>query len=151
MAKKRIIAVIATAVLSISLFAGCGAQATYKDGTYKAEYSAADSRGWKPQLSLVIKDDKISEVTFDYINDAGVLKTNDDVYKLAMEAKTGTYPAKYTEELEKALIEKQKVEDVATVTGATSSTANFKALAAAALEKAKAGDTATAIVEMKAE
>jgi major membrane immunogen (membrane-anchored lipoprotein) len=151
MAKKRIIAVIATAVLSISLFAGCGAQATYKDGTYKAEYSAADSRGWKPQLSLVIKEDKITEVTFDYVNEAGALKTADEAYKTAMEAKTGTYPAKYTEDLEKALIEKQKVEDVAAVTGATSSSANFNALAAAALEKAKAGDTATAIVEMKAE
>ena len=58
-----------------------------------------------------------------------------------MEAKTKTYPEKYSQELNDKLVEVQDVSKVDTVSGATGSTEEFKALAKAALEAATKGDT----------
>ncbi|WP_169338258.1 FMN-binding protein [Paenibacillus sanguinis] len=122
----------------------------YDDGTYNVAAEAFDDHGWKPQLELVIKDHKIESVNFDYTNEEGKLKTEDEGYKAAMEPKSGTYPAKYTEELEKALIEKQLVGDVDVIAGATTSSNNFKALVEYALdEMAEVGDTSAHTIKLE--
>lgn len=122
----------------------------YDDGTYKIEADAFDDHGWKPQLELVIKDHKIDSVNFDYVNEEGKLKTEDAEYKASMEAKSGTYPAKYTEELEKQLVEKQLIGNVDAITGATTSSYNFTALVETALDDmAEIGDTSTKAIKIE--
>lgn len=122
----------------------------YDDGTYNVAAEAFDDHGWKPQLELVIKDHKIESANFDYTNEEGKLKTEDEGYKAAMEPKSGTYPAKYTEELEKALIDKQLVGDVDVIAGATTSSNNFKALVEYALdEMAEVGDTSAHAIKIE--
>ncbi|MBY9077796.1 FMN-binding protein [Paenibacillus sp. HN-1] len=122
----------------------------YEDGTYKVSADAFDDHGWKPQLDLEIKDHQIAGVQFDYVNKDGKLKTEDADYKAAMEAKSKTYPAKYTEELEKQLIDKQQIGSVDAVSGATTSSNNFKALVEYALDDmAEIGDTSPAAIKIE--
>ena len=53
---------------------------------------------------------------------------------MGSQSPTGMYPAKYSEELEKQLIEAQDIAKVATVAGATTSSNNFKVLVAELLK-----------------
>lgn len=121
----------------------------YDDGVYKVSGDAFDEHGWKPQLDLEIKDHTIAAVQFDYVNEAGKLKTEDAGYQASMEPVSGTYPAKYTEELEKQLIEKQQIGSVDAVSGATTSSNNFMVLVEHALDElAEVGDTTPATVKI---
>jgi major membrane immunogen (membrane-anchored lipoprotein) len=123
---------------------------TYKDGTYKVEFDKFDANGWKGQLELTVKTDKITAVKFDYVNKDGKLKSADAAYKAAMEPKTKTYPAKFIPELQQKLIDKQDVAAVDAVAGATGSTNEFKTLAKYALdEMAKKGVTTPAVIPAK--
>ncbi|WP_326511702.1 FMN-binding protein [Clostridium intestinale] len=154
MKKKTLLSVIAAATLAVTVFAGCGKKedtaTKIKDGTYKAEASAFDDKGYKPFVEVEYKDGKIASAKFDYTNEKdGTLKSANADYNKAMAAKSGTSPDKYTVELAKALVEKQDVEKVDTVTGATHSSENFKTLVKAAVDNATAGKTDTAKVEIK--
>jgi major membrane immunogen (membrane-anchored lipoprotein) len=119
---------------------------TYVDGTYKATYDYIDSHGWKPQISITILKDKITAVKFDYINPDKKLKSQDPAYEKAMKAVNGIGPAEYIPQLNKKLLDAQDLLKVDTITGATHSTDNFKALATVALSNAKKGNkTATVL------
>jgi major membrane immunogen (membrane-anchored lipoprotein) len=123
---------------------------TYKDGSYKVEFDKFDANGWKGQLELTVKADKITAVVYDSVNKDGKKKTADEGYKAAMEPKSKTYPAKYSAELTKSLLDKQQVASVDTVAGATSSSNEFKTLAKYALdEMAKKGVTTPAVIPAK--
>lgn len=124
---------------------------SYKDGTYKAAYNKLDSHGWKGQVELTIKDNKITACTFDYVNKDGALKSKDEGYNSAMLKASKTNPAEFSVKLPQSLLDKQKVDAVDTVTGATHSTQDFKSLVAAALANAVKGDTSTAIVALPEE
>lgn len=139
---KKLVALASATLLAASVFVGCGKSASgMKDGTYKAEYDNVDTKGWKAYVELKVAKGKITEATYDYVNANNELKTADKKYEEAMKGKSGTYPAKYTEELEKALVEKQDVTKVDKVTGATSSSDHFKSLAEAAIKNANEGKT----------
>lgn len=123
---------------------------TYKDGSYKVEFDKFDANGWKGQLELTVKADKITAVVFDYVNKDGKKKSVDEAYKAAMEPKTKTYPGKFIPELTKSLLDKQAVASVDTITGATTSTNEFKTLAKYALDDmAKKGTTTPAVIPAK--
>lgn len=121
-----------------------------KDGTYKAAYDNFDSHGWKATVQIDVKDGKIAACTFDYVNKDGKLKTQDADYNSSMKAQNGTSPAEYSPKLAQSLVDTQDIAKVDSVTGATSSSNNFKTLAAAALEKAKTGDTSETTVPLPA-
>jgi major membrane immunogen (membrane-anchored lipoprotein) len=140
---RKLLLVLACLVLATSAFAA----GKYVDGTYAGTYDAMDSHGWKPQMTLVVKGGKIADLTFDYVNKKGELKTKDAGYNKAMMAKNKTNPEKAYPELAKKVIAKQDA-PVDTVTGATSSSANFNALAVALVAKAKAGDKAATLLPM---
>jgi major membrane immunogen (membrane-anchored lipoprotein) len=127
------------------------ATTTYKDGTYKAEYDNFDSHGWKSTVSLTISGDKITDVVFDYVNKDGGLKSKDAAYEDQMKKVNKIGPAEYTVQLADALKSSQDITKVDSLTGATTSSNNFKTLATAALEKAKAGDTTTAVLPLPKE
>ncbi|KOA18420.1 FMN-binding domain protein [Clostridium homopropionicum DSM 5847] len=169
--KKKLLYVVTAAALSTSLLVGCGSSSktaetgskpadststantttkAYKDGTYKATYDFLDGHGWKPQLEIEIKDGKIAKVVYDSANAEGKLKTKDDAYNKLMKSKSNTSPAEYSPKLQDALVKSQDYTKVDTVTGATESSEEFKALAAAALAKAEKGDTSAAVLQMNA-
>lgn len=121
----------------------------YEDGLYRVEADAFDEHGWKPFVEVQVTDGNVAGVTFDYEDESGNLKTADAEYKKNMEAQSGTYPEKYTNELEQQLLDKQIISQVDTITGATQSSANFVALVEYALDDmAEVGDTQTAVIKL---
>jgi major membrane immunogen (membrane-anchored lipoprotein) len=168
---KKVLSLTAAAlVLSVTLLTGCASSGStttpvqspapteapapadtnaLKDGTYSATYDKADERGWKAQLEITVVDGKITEASYDEINGDGVKKSDDEAYNERMVGVAGVGPIEFIPELNQQLVDKQDADKVDTITGATSSTTLFKELAAAAIEKAKAGDATEAVIELK--
>ena len=119
------------------------AAAELQDGTYTLVEKNYDTRGWKTEFSITVVDGKITESTFDNVNEAGVKKSEDAEYQANMAEKVGVGPADYFPQLNNQLIETQDPEAVEVVTGATSSTDTFKKYAPMLIEAAEAGDTTT--------
>ena len=117
----------------------------YKDGIYSASYSTPDSRGWKGFLEVQVRDKVIVSANFDYINPEGKLKSQDQAYADNMKKVSGVTPSDAARALLDSLVDVQ-TEEVAVVTGATSTTAIFKALAKVALAKAIAGDPTPSLI-----
>ena len=123
MNKKRILSLVAATMLSVAVLAGCGSK---EEG---------------------MKDGKIVAADYDEISTEGASKQSDAEYNKKMkEFGKVTNPEEAFPALEKAIVEKQSAE-VDAFTGATSSSNNFKKLAAKAIENATAGNTEKAIVE----
>lgn len=164
MKNVKVLALLMVLILSVSVLAACSSKEepvtttpetpvtetpvtetpsadALKDGVYNVSYDKADAHGWKATIEVEVKDAKIATVKFDYVNESGALKSQDAAYKAQMEPVAKTYPEKAFNELNAALVEKQDVANVATVTGATASSNDFLALAKAAVEAAKTGDT----------
>lgn len=148
---KKVLSITVSLVLTLGVFgtmAFAAPKSAYVDGVYKATYDYIDSHGWKPQLSVTVKGGKITVAKFDYVNPQGKLKTQDIGYNAAMKKVKHTYPALYSPQLGQELVKGQSVDKVDVVTGATSSSTNFKALATEALNHAKKGDKSTAVLFM---
>jgi major membrane immunogen (membrane-anchored lipoprotein) len=111
--------------------------AALKDGVYTAAQENFDDRGWKATVEVEVKEGKIANVKFDYVNKDGALKSQDAGYKAAMEPVSKTYPEKAFAELQASLVEKQDVAAVTAVAGATTSSNDFTTLVKQALDQAK--------------
>lgn len=137
MKSKKLISLLAAAALASTILVGCGStnETGLKDGTYEAK-SEADERGYVASINIEVKDGKIATVKFDEANDAGS-KLDDAEYNTNMKNVSGSNPIEAYPALEEALVEKQDVAAVDTVTGATTTSDTFKALAEKALETAK--------------
>lgn len=137
MKSKRVLSLLAVAALATTVFVGCGnkEEASLKDGAYKAA-SEADERGYVASIEIEVKDGKIANVKYDEAKD-GASKLDDAAYNEQMKEVKKTNPIEAFPQLEKALIEKQDVAAVDAVTGATTSSDSFKALAEKALADAK--------------
>lgn len=133
-----------TFIILISLLAvllgGCraGQGGAFKDGKYDYT-SEPDNRGWKKAIEITVKGGKIDNVVYDEINkDTNVKKSDDTAYIANWQKQVpGADPKAFYNRLGKSLVEKQDVEKVDTVAGATTATSDFKAAAAKALENAK--------------
>lgn len=147
MKKKLSLVLVLTFVLSLSIGMTSFAK-TYVDGSYKATYDFLDGHGWKPTLTVTIKGDKITAAVYDAVNAAGKLKSKDAGYNKAMLAVNKTSPSIYSLALAKAFVKGQAVAKVNVVSGATTSSNEFKALATAALANAKKGVKKVAILKM---
>lgn len=119
--------------------------AELKDGEYHV-VSNLDDHGWKLDHKIVVKDGKIVESMFDYVNEEGAKKSEDAEYNKMMKEKSGISAAEAMEELNKALVEKQTA-DVDVVTGATSTTDNFMRSAKALIALAEEGRTETVNID----
>ncbi|MEG1255861.1 FMN-binding protein [Clostridium sp.] len=128
------------------MLVGCGSKGM-KDGSYNAEFDTFDAHGWKAQVSIKVADGKIIESTFDYVNEAGDLKSKDAGYQEKMTAASGIGPVEFSSQYPADLVAKQDPTKVDTITGATTSGDNFKTLADAAIQYANDGKTETAIVK----
>ncbi|SHI51183.1 FMN-binding protein [Lutispora thermophila] len=150
---KKILSLALVVVLVVAMAAGCAqksepatappanepatGESGYKDGTYTAK-GEADERGWTPEVTVVVKDGKISEVKYDEAR--AMNKSEDAEYiKTFKDAKNVDIVSVY-KQLGESLVAAQDAEKVAAVSGATTSSTNFKTLAAEAMAQAKDGD-----------
>jgi len=117
--------------------------AELQDGTYTLVEKNFDTRGWKTEFSITVVDGKITESTYENVNEAGAKKSEDADYQARMVEKAGIGPADYFPALNNQLVEKQDPEAVEVVTGATGSSDTFKKYAPMLVEAAEAGDTTT--------
>lgn len=127
------------------LFAGCAPKtaAPLSDGTFSVAYEEPDATGWTAFLELTVKDGKIAQVNFDYWGSGeaqGTVKSENPAYNEAMAAVTGTKPEEYLALLEADLLKSQDVDQVDLITGATTSSEDFKTFARLALEASQKGD-----------
>lgn len=120
---------------------------TLKDGNYKAE-SEFDKHGWKVVHTITVTDGLITASDFNYENKDGKYKADDDEYNKKMKAKSGTSSKEATEKLNDQLVKKQTIDDVEVVSGATHTSANFKASAKALLKAASKGQTETILIDL---
>jgi major membrane immunogen (membrane-anchored lipoprotein) len=157
MLKTKVVSVVLGLTVAMGVLAGCSkAPATqtttppssttpatttpaassskYVDGTYKVEYDNFDSHGYKGQLELTVKGDKITDVKYDEVMKDGSLKSKDEKYKKQMEEGSKTYPQKAYSELIQQLLSKQSA-SIDAVAGATASSTNFKTLVKYAFDK----------------
>lgn len=151
--KKRIFSAALGAVLITAALAGCNNNSnTLKDGTYHAQMKEA-SHGWTDYVEITVKNGKFDTVVYDAKNDAGDKKSQDEDYKKSMmegnknAGKPETYPADYSKKLADSLLEKQDINQVDAVAGATSSSKNFKAMVEALKSNMSKGKTDTVFVD----
>lgn len=116
-------------------------KAPLKDGVYSLVEKNIGSTGWKTFLNVTVKDGKIVESDYNYLNKDGDLKTNDEGYQKQMKEKSGAGPQDFVPALNKSLVEKQNPAEVEVVTGATHSSQTFKVYAAQLINAAQKGDT----------
>lgn len=167
MKKKKIVTGITMLVLSGLVLAGCSsdneksttsssstttsstskttessasAGMTLKDGTYKLK-ELNDNNGYHANFSIVVKDGKISESNFDYLNADGKSKKDDADYNKNMKAKSGISPREYIEKFNEELVSTQNPSNIEVVTGATHSFHSFQNYAQQLIQAAQSGDT----------
>ncbi|HHD2753404.1 TPA: FMN-binding protein [Clostridium perfringens] len=146
--KKKIFAILLS-TLVVSNFVACGSSnsSKLKDGEYSVETAKADDHGYKAKLNIKVADGKITEAKYNEFNgETNAIKRDDKDYNEKMTGVSGIGPADYEPELEKALIEKQS-SDIDTITGATSSSNQFKKLAEQVLKNAEEGKKEATLVE----
>ncbi|HNZ28131.1 MAG TPA: FMN-binding protein [Spirochaetota bacterium] len=119
----------------------------YVDGEYFACYDFVDGHGWRPELKIVIKNNKIIDAIFDYKDSEGNLKTNNEKYGVLMKKKSNIGPVEFVKEFKQRILKKQSA-GIDAVTGATHSTQNFNALSEAILSKALKGDFSKTVLPM---
>ncbi|MDR3160921.1 MAG: FMN-binding protein [Spirochaetaceae bacterium] len=119
-----------------------------KDGYYTAESSSFDHHGWKEFVTIRVSNGRIVMVEYNAKNLSGFMKSWDMEYTRLMKETTGTYPNEYTRIYAMALLNSQDVADIDALAGATASYQAFVLLARKAVEKAQAGDTAAAFVNL---
>lgn len=125
--------------------------ADLKDGTYTLEEKNY-SNGYRVVFEMTVKDGKVSESNYDYINEDGKSKKDDADYNKNMKAKSGTNPEAYipqlNEEFVKAMGEKDgSPADMDVVSGATHSSHSFILYAEQLINAAEKGDTAKITVD----
>ncbi len=117
------------------------APTAYKDGTFRAEYDKADTRGWKAFVEAKVEGGKITSVQYDYVNADGKLKTQDADYNTNMKKGVGTSPEEAFPVLDKMVVDNQGLNNFTVVTGATTSSDSFKELITSVITNAKEGKT----------
>lgn len=145
--KKTIFSLLFISLLTNSLFIGC-AKKTLQDGIYTAEDVTYDAHGWKAYVTITISNGKIIDTKFEYLSEEGTSKSENTSYAEKMATETGITPNEYMTKYSKQLIDKQNLEEIEVISGATTSQKDFKALATAAIEAAKSGNTDTIQVEL---
>lgn len=107
----------------------------FDNGVYFAAQPEFDDHGWKPMVTVVVEQGKISKAFYDEINEDGQLKSFDQDYLERWKEKSGENLLSAEPELIDSLIDKQDPDEVDSVSGATSTSEKFKQLASDALEE----------------
>lgn len=122
-----------------AVVAGAGMQ----DGTYRLEETDFDENGWKASMEITVEDGKITSSNYNYEDQEGQLKTEDEGYQEMMKDKSGVGPQEFVKELNDGLVATQDAQLVDIVTGATHSSEIFVNYAQQLIQAAQSGNTET--------
>lgn len=117
-----------------------------QDGTYSLEEKDFDDNGWKVSMEITVEDGKIVSSNYDYTNEGGQLKSEDNEYQEMMTEVVGIGPKEFVKNLNDNLVATQNAQDVDIVTGATSSSETFINYAQQLVQTAQQGETDVIIV-----
>ncbi|MBQ8994687.1 MAG: FMN-binding protein [Oscillospiraceae bacterium] len=127
-------------LIAIFALTACDASAAIKDGTYRAEFDTFDTYGYKDFVEIKFENGTVTEVTMDAMSEEdGSLKSESNEYRESMEGISGTYPAKYYQDLINQYIESGDSSGVLVVAGATSTSNSILKLLTALETELKAG------------
>lgn len=118
-----------------------------QNGTYSLEEQNFDENGWRVVFDITVEDGEIAESNYDYKNEAGDLKSEDEAYQERMSEKVGVGPADYLPSLNDQLVELQDPSEVDVVSGATHSSESFIKYAQQLVDAAAEGNTDTIEVD----
>ncbi len=133
------ITLVVTLMLTILLLSACSNGIT--DGTYTAQMTA-DDHGWTDTLSITYEGGKIQDAVFESVHEDGSLKSETTPEEYPMDP----HPSEWIPQLSTNIKQADNAENIDGIAGATIGTTNAKLMMAAIEEKAKAGDTNTAMV-----
>jgi len=122
------------------------AGADLQDGTYTLQETDLDENGWKVFMEITVEDGKIVSSNYNYEDEDGQLKTDDDGYQEMMKEKAGVGPQEFVKQLNDGLVATQDAQLVDIVTGATHSSEAFVNYAQQLIQAAQNGDTETIII-----
>jgi major membrane immunogen (membrane-anchored lipoprotein) len=140
-------------LLAALVLFSCGGKASgvkLPDGYYAAEMEGFDSYGWKEFVLIQVNNGYIVTVEYNARNISGFIKSWDQDYMRTMNARSGTYPNKYTRIYATALLTMQDPLHIEAISGATDSYHSFIRLADAAINQARGGSKQVAIVSLPA-
>ena len=137
---KRILVLLFTLLMMVSLLTACGEQTQLQDGYYTAQMSEY-SHGWREYITILVKGGSIVSVEYNAENASGFIKSWDNAYMQTMLHSNGTYPNEYTRYYANQLLTGQGEGGIDAISGATSSHGTFQMLARAVLEQARKGDS----------
>ncbi len=137
---KRILALLFTLLMMVSLLTACGEQTQLQDGYYTAQMSEY-SHGWREYITILVKGGSIVSVEYNAENASGFIKSWDNAYMQTMLHSNGTYPNEYTRYYANQLLTGQGEGGIDAISGATSSHGTFQMLARAVLEQSRKGDS----------
>lgn len=119
------------------------AGAKMKDGTYKLVEDNYD-HGYKVEVSITVKNNKITDSSYDQVNKKGVSKTKDAAYEKQMKKISGIGPKEYIPKLAKELSSTQAdASGIQVVSGATHSSNTLRNYFNQLIQAAQKGDTDT--------
>ena len=143
---KRMVTILLSLLLMLSLLTACGGQSKLQDGYYTAQ-AAEFNFGWKEYINILVKGGNIISVEYNAENPSGFIKSWDNAYMQTMLHTNGTYPNEYTRYYASQLLEGQGEGSIDAITGASSSHGTFQMLAQAVLEQARQGDSSIVFVD----
>lgn len=123
------------------------AGADMQDGTYTLQETDFDENGWKASMEIVVEDGKITSSNYNYEDEAGQLKTEDEGYQEMMKDKSGVGPQEFVKQLNDGLVATQDAQLVDIVTGATHSSEIFANYAQQLIQAAQNGNTETITID----
>lgn len=132
--KKFITMLIAISMGLTVMLTGCnrddkGKVDAAQDGKVVEVEGQQDQYGWFPHMRLTFDGDTLTEVYFDYIDDNGAKKSDDEEYNSTMKEKTGVSGKEAMEMLRQNLIGVQNPMAVDIVAGATQTSTEFISMA----------------------
>ena len=136
-------------LLALSL-SGCRKDEPAKDGTYRAQLSdtsTADNNGWQEYLEVTWRDGKITQVVFDAADESGRLKSQLSEEEYPMDPHPSLWMPRLAEQVKNA----QSPETIEGIAGATRSSRHVRAMFQELEDRAKQGDTSTAVMTISEE
>lgn len=140
--KKMIVFLFAICLASSLVFTGCSSDNANDDKVGNAAAGEVvelegqqDQYGWFPHIRLTFDGNKLTEVYFDYVNDTGAKKSQDEEYNSTMKEKTGMTAKDAMNKLRENLIAAQDPTKVDSVTGATQTSTEFITMAKQAYDQ----------------
>lgn len=133
-------------VILFSFLVSSLAFSALKDGVFTAE-NKFDEKGWKTQVQITVNGGKVTDITVDDFNVDGERKSLNEAYNTRWKGRSQMDYPTAAPILTKNFLEKQNVEAIDTIVGATVLTDSFKKLTAITLKNSEAGNTTLTVAD----